>query len=402
MKHQNFSAATDASYSLRQIALPVFGPSLLFGVGEGAILPVVALTAMNMGATVSLAALIVALISLGSLFSNIPASIFTLHFGERWAIVAAGIWSALGMLLITLTSHLWIFSLGCVMIGMSQAIYHLARQSYITEVVPMAYRARALSTLGGTMRVGMFLGPFIGAAAMHVWGMQAAFFVGIVAVLSAAAVAAKVRELPALVAISSQSVIAKTSIASTLRDHRQVFLTLGIGVLMVTAVRSSRQLVIPLWADHLLLTPSVTSLIYGLSAAIDMLVFYPAGRVMDLKGRRWVAVPSMVIMGTALLLLPLTNGFTALLVVGMALGFGNGIGSGMIMTLGADHAPPHGRAHFLGIWRLAADMGSSIGPSLLAFLTTTLSLASAIASIGLIAYAASVVLFRKIPATKKI
>ncbi|MEK8227718.1 hypothetical protein NKG05_18855 [Oerskovia sp. M15] len=39
------------------------------------------------------------------------------------------------------------------------------------------------------------------------------------------------------------------------------------------------------------------------------------------------------------------------------MGFGNGIGSGILMTLGADVAPPDVRAQFLGIWRLFQDSG---------------------------------------------
>ena len=39
---------------------------------------------------------------------------------------------------------------------------------------------------------------------------------------------------------------------------------------------------------------------------IDMLVFYPAGKVMDLRGRAWVAVPSMLIIGVAMTLTPFT------------------------------------------------------------------------------------------------
>ena len=129
-----------------------------------------------------------------------------------------------------------------------------------------------------------------------------------------------------------------------LTGHCCVFLTLGIGVMLVSAVRASRQAIIPLWADHLLLAPSVASLIDGLAAGIDMLVFYPAGHVMDRKGRGWVAVPSMLIMGLALLLMPLMQGAHALMLAARLLGFGNGIGSGLLMTLGADLAPRGGRA----------------------------------------------------------
>jgi len=380
--------------------VPAFGPSLLFGLGEGAILPIVPLTARDLGASVSMAALVVGLISIGSLLNNIPASLITMRWGERWAIVVAGIWSALGMALCIWTSHLGLFAAGCLMVGMSQAVYNLARQSYMTEAVPVMYRARALSTLGGVMRIGMFAGPFLAAAAVHVYGLQAAYVVGIIGVLGAAAIGARIPDLEAPPLPAGQSVPVSATLFSTLRDHRRVFLTVGLGVVLVSAVRASRQAVIPLWAEHLALAPAVASLIYGLSGGIDMLVFYPAGKVMDHKGRRWVAVPSMVIMGVAMLLMPLTTGFVTLLIAALAIGFGNGIGSGMIMTLGADHSPRHGRAHFLGVWRLMSDIGASGGPALLSFLAASLSLSAGIAVTGLIALAAAGALAHWIPSRR--
>jgi MFS family permease len=126
-------------------------------------------------------------------------------------------------------------------------------------------------------------------------------------------------------------------------------------------------------------------------------VFYPAGKVMDQKGRRWVAVPSMLIMGLPLLLMPFTHSATTLLLAAAVIGFGNGIGSGMVMTLGADHSPRLGRAHFLGVWRLMSDIGASCGPALLSFLAATLSLGAGIAVTGLIAFAAAAQLAYWIP-----
>ena len=382
------TSSPESPFSLWRIAVPAFAPSLLFGLGEGAILPIVPLTARDLGASVPMAALVIAMIGIGSLINNIPASMITMRWGERWAIVAAGVWSGLGMLLCVLTSHLGLFATGCFMVGMSQAVYNLARQSYMTE---------ALSTLGGVMRIGMFAGPFLAAAAVHAFGLSAAYVVGIVAVLGAAAIGARIPDLETPPVPAGQTAPASTSVVSTLRDHRRVFLTLGVGVVLVSAVRASRQAVIPLWADHLMLAPSVASLIYGLAGGIDMLVFYPAGKVMDRKGRRWVAVPSMLIMGLAMLLIPLTSGALTLLLASLAIGFGNGIGSGMIMTLGADQSPRHGRAHFLGIWRLMSDIGSSCGPALLSLLAGGLSLAAGIAVTGLIAFAAAGTLAYWIP-----
>ena len=396
------SATTDAEFSFRRIAVPAFGPSLLFGLGEGAILPIVPLMARDFGSSVSMAAFVVTLIGLGSLLNNIPASVITMRWGERWAIVAAGVWSALGMALAVLLPGVLTLGIGCFMVGMSQAVYNLARQSYLTEAVPAAYRARALSTLGGVMRIGMFIGPFLSAAAVHACGLQAAFGVGIAGVLAAAAIGARLPDLEAPPHPAGAAAPAPVSLKTIVADHRRVFLTLGLGVMLVSAVRASRQAVIPLWADHLLLAPAVTSLIYGISGGIEMLLFYPAGRVMDLKGRRWVAVPSMAIIGLALLAMPFTVGFTTLLIAVAAIGFGNGIGSGLIMTLGADHAPRHGRAYFLAVWRFLSDLGGSCGPALLSALVATASLAGGIAVTGGLAMLAAMLLGMWIPAKQAV
>ena len=257
------------------------------------------------------------------------------------------------------------------------------------------------------MRIGMFIGPFVAAAAIHRHGLMGAYGVGIAALVLAAVVAARIPDLDLNAANAAHAANADAppgrpapavpTLMSTLRDHRHVFVMLGIGVMLVSAVRATRQAVIPLWADHLALEPSVASLIYGLAGGIDMLVFYPAGKVMDQKGRRWVAVPSMLIMGVALLLTPFTHGAPTLLLAAAVIGFGNGIGSGMLMTLGADHSPRPGRAHFLGVWRLMADIGASCGPALLSLLAATLSLGAGIAVTGLIAFAAAAQLAYSIP-----
>jgi MFS family permease len=393
---------TNTGFSLRRIALPAFGPSLLFGLAEGAILPVLALSARELGASVPTAAFIVALIGIGSLLSNIPASLITMHRGERWAIVAAALWCAVALALCAWARNLAVFALATFMIGMAQAVFSLARQTWLTEAVPIEYRARAMSTLGGALRIGMFLGPFLGAAAIHRWGLVGAYGVGIVAAAIAAVVAARLPDLPAEQGASDvpapgAPAAATPTLRSTLRDHRAVLITLGIGVLLVSAVRASRQVVIPLWADHLAIEASLASLIYGLAGGVDMLLFYPAGKVMDQKGRNWVAVPSMLIMGLALLLMPLAHGPWTLLLAAMALGFGNGIGAGMVMTIGADHSPSIGRAHFLGVWRLIADIGASCGPALLSLLAAALSLSTGIAITGLLAFGAAAQLARWIP-----
>ena len=119
---------------------------------------------------------------------------------------------------------------------------------------------------------------------------------------------------------------------------------------------------LPLWAQHVGLSPAQTSIVFGIASAVDMVLFYPSGKVMDRWGRLAIAIPSMVVMAVGMFLLVLTHGIVALTIVAMLMSFGNGIGSGIMQTIGADAAPDEGRRPFLGIWRLYGDTGQAVGP----------------------------------------
>lgn len=392
-------------FSLRSIAVAAFGPTLLFGIGQGAILPVVALSARELGASVAVAALIVTLIGLGSWFFNLPASLVTLRFGERWSIVGAAVAAGLALAAAAASSTLapnglWLLALAMAVVGMSGAVFGLARQKYLTEAVPVAFRARALSTLGGVNRIGVFIGPFAGAAVMQFFGLAGAYWVGVVAMAAAALLSLTIPDLTTPEVQPGGDAGPQPTLRSVAVSHAGVFLSLGVGILLLSALRSSRQVVIPLWSDHLGMDATSASLIYGLSGAIDMLVFYPAGKLMDRKGRQWVAIPSTLLMGTALLLIPLTGSFVGLLLAALLIGFGNGISSGLVMTLGADFSPDRGRGQFLGLWRFMADAGSTGGPVLLSGVTALASLGPGISATGILGFAAAAVFAVVIPRLK--
>ena len=70
------------------------------------------------------------------------------------------------------------------------------------------------------------------------------------------------------------------------------------------------------------------------------------------------------------------------------------------MVLGADHAPVAGRAHFLGYWRLIADIGTSIGPAIVSVATAAAgSLAAGVWATSLTGFGAAFLLARHVPRT---
>lgn len=383
--------------SLWSIGPSIYLPALLYGIGQGAIAPVVALSARDLGASVAGASLVVAAAGVGQVIGDIPAGALTTRIGERRAmLLATGLVSVALVACLTVPT-VWGLALAVGATGLAGAVWGLARQAYLSEAVPLQLRARALSTLGGVQRIGFFVGPFLGAVAMRFLGNQGAYWIHLIAALLAAAVLLVLPDVEAVRRTRASRAAAAQSTAGVIREHLPVLRTLGSAAMLVGAVRASRQVVIPLWAQHIGLDPQTTSIIFGLSGAVDMLLFYPAGSVMDRLGRKWVAVPSMLVLGLAHLVLPLTHGVASLTSVAILMGIGNGLGAGVIMTLGADASPPIGRAQFLGAFRLFADTGNGAGPFLIAAVTALSGLGPAVVVMGVAGWAAAAAMNRWIP-----
>ena len=78
--------------------------------------------------------------------------------------------------------------------------------------------------------------------------------------------------------------------------------------------------------------------------------------------------------------------FETLTAVAVLLGLDNGIGAGLVMTLGADASPDEARMQFLGGWRLMADLGNTSGPAAVSAITVACPLAAAAVVMGAAAF----------------
>lgn len=97
------STSGDVAFRFRDIWLVAYGPSIVSAAGHGAMLPVLALRARDLGADVSVAAAIVALLGVGQLFASLPAGALVARIGERRALVGAGLVDACAMVFAALT-----------------------------------------------------------------------------------------------------------------------------------------------------------------------------------------------------------------------------------------------------------------------------------------------------------
>jgi MFS family permease len=397
-------------FNLRSVAVAVFLPTLVFAIGEGAIIPIIPVVANSLGATLAVAGFIAAMIMVGELLGDIPSGWVVSRIGERTSMIAASFLSIVGLVIAMLAPNPWLLAFGILLVGLATAVFALARHAFMTSYIPVVYRARALSSLGGTFRFGYFIGPFISAGVIHLTGTSSSvFWIHVVACLIAAGILLFLPD-PASTfgAAPSKPVEGGEFVAreghglfNTMWTARGVLVKLGAGAALIGALRASRQVILPLWAVSIGISDTNTALIIGLAGGVDFALFYASGQIMDRFGRLWTSVPSMIGLGAGHIILAFTHDVPGrvawFIAVAILLSLANGIGSGLLMTLGADLADKDDPAPFLGAWRFTGDAGSAAAPLAVSLVTALASLAIASSIMGVFGFLGAGILARYLP-----
>ncbi len=370
----------------RRVSLDVLAPTLLSYAAQGAVLPALVVTSQQLGASAGVAAAVAAGFGVGQVLGSAPAGVLASRSGDRPVLVAASLLTAACWVLALLAPTVAVLGGAAVAAGAGSAAFNVARQSYVVDAVPRELLGRVMSTLGGVGRIGLLLGSLLAAAVQVPLGARGAYVAGAAGAALAGLlvlVAGRGQRAPAG-ADGSGPPAPRRSLATVARGNGRVLLTLGVAASLISSARGLRPVLVPLWALSVGVPPEVVSLLFGLTVAVELLLFYPAGSIMDRWGRFWIAVPCAALMGLAMLAFAVAPSPAGLVVAAVLLGVGSGLGSGVVKTLGADAAPPADRGAFLGLCVLVTDLGGSGGPVLAAGLAAAFSLTDASAALGVV------------------
>ncbi len=323
---------------------------------------------------------VLAAVAVGSALAGVPAGDAVARVGaRRILLIGSGSICATVMALAATDDFLVLFALQLVT-GVGTMALRIAAQTWVTLTVDVSHRGRLLSGMGGTRRLGMFVGPFIGGVIIEWFGFAAVFLV--------AGAVAGLGVLPLLAAEPVEPVTQtdRLPLREVFRRHWRLLLVATSGPILIMAARRGRNVVLPLIGDELGLSPSAVGLMVSVGTGADLILFPVAGVLMDRFGRLTAIVPAFCLMGIGLLLLAFAETGLMVTLAGGVIGIGNGLSSGTMMTLGADLAPEDSTSQFLAAFASLQDWGSILGPLLVGWVATGVGLSASAAALAVVIF----------------
>lgn len=373
------TAGVQVQAPLTKLVVSVYVPILIAGLVLAMMLTMLPLYLVDSGIDLATSGAVLAAAGVGSALAGLPIGAALTRWGDRLVLVVSFGLLGFAIAAIGFLQTVAVLTAVRIVAGIARSAVRLSRQSYVTRRVPGDRRGRAMALIGGAMRIGFVVGPFLGGWLIEALGYRSAFVV--VGVLAGLGIG------PAWISdlvgpeLTPQSVEAEAGpnrgLVDGVRHYWKRLLWAGGGPVLVMTARSGRYVVLTFIAEDLGLSPSQVGATLTVSTVADLAVFPVAGWVMDRFGRLQAMVPAFSLMALGLVGLGLAGSVTAVVVAGAVIGVGNGLSSGSMLTLASDLAPADATGPFLAGMSTMQDLGNVAGPLLVGLVGERLGLGPA-------------------------
>ncbi|CUG88710.1 MFS transporter, putative [Bodo saltans] len=385
------------------LAFSVHIPNFLQGATTGMRTSLIPIFAKELGADDGTIGIITAAAGIARMIANFPAGQLTTKHGFSFVMTIGMASVIIGSIIAAIAWAPYVLSLSNFFLGAGIGIFFLSRHVMLSTIVEKKQRGRLMSMIGGVERWSSVAGPLVAGLLIEIGGSRLASIS--MAPIAAVCIffvhrSARVRQLDdkfktenavraALERENSENALIR-DLPTLLRLYGGLVVRVGVYAMNVIQLRACRKLLLPLAAINAGLRPSVVGLIISTSFAIDATLFFLGGMVMDKFGRKFSAIPTTVNLGLSFLLLGQAQSTLSLFIAAIAFGFGDALGSGLLLTLNADHVPKKAGPEFMGILRTVQDSGQLFGPLIAGWLSDGISLQAACNFFGVLGIANAV------------
>lgn len=369
----------------RRLAVAVYVPWVLATIGRGMLVPVVPLYLRDAGLSYTLVTAVVAAMGLGAVIAGLPVGGIAQRFGPEWlfagsVVVTAVMSTLIGVSTAVIALVAFNLAVGCGSVGLRIGV-----QMLVNESVPTLLRGRAMSMVGGGVRVAYFIGPLIGGVAVDLVGFTGTFVIcGVITLFGLVPFLAARRTHTHGFARPTPSA---SGLLRALRRHGGLLALAGTGTALVMTARTGRNVVVPLIGDDLELSATAVGALVAIGTGADLLLFPVSGYLMDRFGRLAAIVPAFSMLGVGFLILGLAPSVAGAIAAGVVMGVGNGMSAGTMLTLGGDLAPSDA-GPFLAALGMTQDLGVVAGPIIVGWMADSVGLHASAVVLAMVMFAA--------------
>jgi MFS family permease len=347
----------------REVGVLVFA-SFFVAVGFGIISPTLPLFARSFGVNNAQVGAILSAFAFARFASGLISGKLVDHFGER-LIYSAGI----GFVSITSFaagmaqnySQLLIFrAVG----GLGSSMFSVAAGSILLRAVDDDHRARAQSLYNGSFLIGMMAGPVVGGV-LSGFSLRAPLIIYgflLIGASTSGAVLLRNSTLAAKPTAKQERETVTLKSALALKPYRYALIISFITSWVLFGMSRS---ILPLFmVEEIKVTPSFMGLGFTITTIINGALLLKAGKLSDLKGRRFAAIIGSSFLTLSILAYAFTTHPWMFITASIIIGFGGAFLSTTPSSIVGDVLEGKG-GQVIGLFQMSGDAGAMVAPIVL-------------------------------------
>ncbi len=347
-------------------------------VGFGLIIPAIPIFASSFGASATAIGLVVSAFAVARLVSGLLAGRLVERFGERLVLGSGLAMVALFTFVTALAqsyNQLLIFRTAG---GLGSSMFSVAAGSLLLRSVDESHLGRAQSVYNGGFLVGAIMGPAFGGALMGI-SLRAPFFI-YTATLIIAATIALIRLTPDRLGHKSSKPVVngepmRIREALSFPDYRIALALTFLGSWVLFGLRSS---LVPLFVtEELGASTSIVGLGFTVAGLANGLILLRAGRITDLRGRRYSLLVGSYFVLFGLIVMTFAFDPILYIIAMMLMGLGGAFFGSAPAALVGDVIKGRG-GRVIAFFQMSGDAGMMVGPIVLGLIKDQASFHSAL------------------------
>lgn len=382
------------------ILLAMMGQTFINMLGVGIVGPVMPLYARSFGVSAAMVGLLISSFGIARIPVNVPAGSIAERIGRKPLLVGGPLVIGLSAALTGLAGSFGQMIFFRLLQGVGSALQMTAAMIVMADISTPRDRGRTMSFYQGALLLGTSVGPIIGGFIGQRFGFRMPFFAYAALALCGALWAfVKVPETRGMATVQRAPVDRAAASPAPAQTRERItwgavsklllnrsFLLVSLVTLAVFFTRTgSQNTVLPLLGnDRLQLGPERLGYAFTLIAVVNLLTINFSGIICDRYGRKTAIVPSCLLCGAALISYTLGSTYWHFMLSSMLLGMGTGVGGPAPAAYVSDLDLPGGRGLTMGVYRTVSDVGVTVGPILLGWISDQFNYDAALWTNGLL------------------